>query len=150
LQSHHKLSPAESSTKGPPIPEASYIAPSPDSFCCPRSSPGETTTLPPSQQWSLRQEPDLLPKIRNTTYISPPHALWILYKEIEGDLAAAQYTGTEIREYISDLQSHNEPRSPGISTKCLAILNRFFSKISCLLNFHTSYYKSSQSCKTSF
>jgi hypothetical protein len=51
--------------------------------------------------------------------ISPPHALWILDKAIEGDLAAAQYTGTEIREYISDLQSHNEPFSPGISTKCL-------------------------------
>jgi hypothetical protein len=53
-------------------------------------------------------------------HISPPHFLWILYKAIEGDLAAAQYTGTEIREYISDLQSHNEPRSPGISAKCLA------------------------------
>jgi hypothetical protein len=52
-------------------------------------------------------------------HISPPHALWILYKAIEGDLAAAQYTGTEIRESSSDLQSHNEPRSPGISTKCL-------------------------------
>jgi hypothetical protein len=35
-------------------------------------------------------------------------------------LAAAQCTGTEIRKYINDLQSHNKPRSPGISTKCLA------------------------------
>ena len=52
-------------------------------------------------------------------HISPPHALWILYKAIEGDLAAAQYTRTEIREYISDLQSHNEPSPPRTSTKCL-------------------------------
>jgi hypothetical protein len=52
-------------------------------------------------------------------HISPPHALWILYKAIEGDLAAAQYTRTEIREYISALQSDNEPNSPGTSTKCL-------------------------------
>jgi hypothetical protein len=41
--------------------------------------------------------------------MSPPHALWIRYKAFEGDLAAAQYTGMEIREYISALQSHNEP-----------------------------------------
>jgi hypothetical protein len=34
-------------------------------------------------------------------------------------LAAAQYTRTEIREYISALQSHNEPCSLGTSTKCL-------------------------------
>jgi hypothetical protein len=48
-------------------------------------------------------------------HISPPHVLWILYKAIEGDLAAAQYTRTEIREYISALQSttnlaHPEPQ----------------------------------------
>jgi hypothetical protein len=35
-------------------------------------------------------------------------------------LAAAQYTRTEIREYISDLQSHNESSPPRTSTKCLS------------------------------
>jgi hypothetical protein len=34
-------------------------------------------------------------------HISPPDALWILYKAIEGDLAAAQYTRTEIREKLA-------------------------------------------------
>jgi hypothetical protein len=48
LQSHYKPSPAESSTKSPPILEASYLTPSPDTSCCPQSSPGETTPLPPS------------------------------------------------------------------------------------------------------
>jgi hypothetical protein len=48
-----------------------------------------------------------------------PHALWIFYKVIEGDLAGAQYTRTEIREYISAVQSHNEPSSLGTSIKSL-------------------------------
>jgi hypothetical protein len=38
----------------------------------------------------------------------------------------------------------------GTFMTAIAILNRLFSKISCLLNFRTSYYKSSQSCKPSF
>jgi hypothetical protein len=93
-----------------------------DPSSCPQSSPGETTTLPPSAM-----EPTS--RIRLTAkdkeyylylqHISPPHSLWILYKAIEEDMAAAQYTRTEIREYISDLQSHNEHCPPRTSNKCL-------------------------------
>jgi hypothetical protein len=51
-------------------------------------------------------------------HISPPDSLcWTLYKEIEGELAAAQYTRTEIREYIRDLQSHYKPSPAEPSTK---------------------------------
>jgi hypothetical protein len=35
----------------------------------------------------------------------------------EGELVAAQYTRTEIREYIRDLQSHYKPRPAESSTK---------------------------------
>jgi hypothetical protein len=93
-----------------------------DPSFCPQTSSGKTTTLPTSAM-----EPTS--KIRPTTkdkeyylhlqHISPHDALWILYKAIEGDLAAAQHTRTEIREYISDLQSHNEPSPPRTSTKYL-------------------------------
>jgi hypothetical protein len=100
-----------------------HIAPSPDPSCGPRSSPGETTTLPPPSAMEPTSRTRLTTKDKehylHLQHISPPHALWILYKAIEGDLAAAQYTRTEIREYIRDLQSHNEPSSPRTSNKCL-------------------------------
>jgi hypothetical protein len=64
---------------------------------------------------SPTQEPDITAKWQN---ISPPDSLWTLYEEIEGELAAAaQYTRTEIREYIKDLQSHYKPKPAESSTK---------------------------------
>jgi hypothetical protein len=50
-------------------------------------------------------------------HISPPDSLWTLYKELEGELAAEQYTRMEIREYIKDLQSHYKPSPAESSTK---------------------------------
>jgi hypothetical protein len=114
LQSHYKPSPAESSTKDSPIPQVSYIAPSPALLAVHSHRLEKQQPCPPQ-----RQEPDYLPKIRNTTCTYNAYHPLMLYTAIEGDLAAAQHTRTEIREYISALQSHNEPRSPGTSTKCL-------------------------------
>jgi hypothetical protein len=50
-------------------------------------------------------------------HISPPDSLWTLYKEIEGELAAEQYTRMEIQEYIKDLQSRYKPSPAESSTK---------------------------------
>jgi hypothetical protein len=75
LQSHYKPSPAEPSTKGPPIPEASYIAPSPDPSCCPRSSPGETTpsAMEPTSRTQLTAKDKEY--YLHLQHISSPHAL---------------------------------------------------------------------------
>jgi hypothetical protein len=89
-----------------------------DPSSCPQTSSGKTTTLPTSAMEPTsraRQTATDKEYYLHLQHISPPHALWILYKAIE----VAQYTQTEIREYISDLQSHNEPSPPRTSTKCL-------------------------------
>jgi hypothetical protein len=92
------------------------IRPSLDPSSCPHTSSGKTTTLPTSRTRPTTKDNEYYLHLQ---HISPPDALWILYKAIEGDLTAAQYTRTEIREYIRDLQSHNEPSPPRTSTKCL-------------------------------
>jgi hypothetical protein len=56
-------------------------------------------------------------KWHHRQHISPPDLLWTLYEEIEGELAAAHNTQTEIRKYIRDLQSHYKPRPAESSTK---------------------------------
>jgi hypothetical protein len=67
--------------------------------------------------------------------ISPPHALWILYKAIEGDLIAARYTRTEILDYISDLkrclipqQTESPPSRPRPPDECYVAPRGHFYK----------------------
>jgi hypothetical protein len=84
--------PTSNSTLKPRRDVSDLIRTSLDPSSCPQASSGKTTTLPTS---AMEPTSRTRPTTKDNEYylhlqhISPPDALWILYKAIEGDLAAA-------------------------------------------------------------